>query len=138
MTWTGFVDNNTAHRPFGRWAVRYINLPLHDLQHDSCAQAEAVFEQQALGYRLQLALAFGAAGEEGFLLVVQGAEELFLVAAEQAEGFRVLTAGRAAVLRRLDIAVPELLQDTRVFHFLHLVFSKNVRHTEVPNGVVMV
>ena len=78
------------------------------------------------------------AGEEGFLLVVQGAEELFLVAAEQAEGFRVLTAGRAAVLRRLDIAVPELLQDTRVFPFLHLVFSKNVRHTEVPNGVVMV
>lgn len=132
------IRNNTAHRPFGRWAVRYINLPLHDLQHEPCAQAKAVFEQQALGYRLQLALAFGAAGEEGFLLVAQGAEEFFLVAAEQAEGGFVFRAGGAVILRRLDIAVPELLQDTRVFHFLHLVLSKNVRHTEVPNGVVMV
>ena len=103
-----------------------------------CTQAEAVFEQQALGYRLQLAPAFGAAGEEGFLLFAQGAEEFFLVAAEQMEGGFIFRAGGTIILRRLDIAVPELLQDTRVFHFLHLVFSKNVRHTEVPNGVVMV
>ena len=87
---------------------------------------------------MQLALAFGAAGEEGFLLIAQGAEELFLVAAEQVKGGFVFRAGETIILRRLNIAVPKLIQDTRVFRFLHLVFSKNVRHTEVPNGVVMV
>ena len=110
-----FADKTkSAHRSSSdRWApLQYVQLFLHDLQHHSGSQFEAVLEDQAIRYCLKLPDAIRVLLKQLLLLIRHGCPELFFISADQFLQFLMLRTGRGIVLCRLDIAVPEFFKDS--------------------------
>lgn len=61
----------------------YIRLFFHDFQHHSGSQLEAILEDQAVGYRLELPDAIRILLKQLLLLIRHGGLEFFFVPADQ-------------------------------------------------------